>query len=161
MKDPFSIQHKNLPKEINIFPLAGALLLPRGRLPLNIFEPRYLNMVLDSLSEKRLIGMLQTLETKTGLVPDDAEFFKIGCAGRIVSFSETMDGRIVLTLEGVCRFNVTSELEMRNGYRRVCSDFSPYAIDIDEPPPVVDRDAFILLLKNYFKTDCNVPEVVI
>ena len=84
MRDLFSTPFKQLPEELNIFPLAGTLLLPRGRLPLNIFEPRYLNMVLDSLGENRMIGMVQTLETSVNPIPDDARFFKTGCAGRIV-----------------------------------------------------------------------------
>ena len=153
MENPFSIEFEHLPKELNIFPLAGALLLPRGRLPLNIFEPRYLNMVLDSLGEQRLIGMVQTLEPTPDPIPDDSQYFKIGCAGRIASFAETKDGRIVLTLEGVCRFNVISELKNRNGYRRVSSDFTPYTIDMEEPPLCMDRGAFMMLLKNYFKVE--------
>ena len=76
MEHPLSIDFENLPEELNIFPLAGTLLLPRGRLPLNVFEPRYLNMVVDSLSENRMIGMVQTLETSVNPIPDDANFFK-------------------------------------------------------------------------------------
>ena len=153
MRDLFSIPFKQLPEELNIFPLAGTLLLPRGRLPLNIFEPRYLNMVVDSLSENRMIGMVQTLETSVNPIPDDAYFFKTGCAGRIVSFAETMDGRIVITLEGICRFNIMSEFEMQNGYRRIHSDFKPYAKDMDEPAQCVDRRAFFKLLKDYFEVE--------
>ena len=153
MEHPLSIGFENLPKELNIFPLAGALLLPRGRLPLNIFEPRYVNMVLDSLGEQRLVGMVQTIQNTEGIVPNDAPFFNIGCVGRIVAFSETSDGRIILTLEGVCRFNVTSECEPRNGYRRIRSDFAPYSIDMEEPPECVDRGTFETLLKNYFKIE--------
>ena len=153
MEHPFIIEFGKLPKELNIFPLAGALLLPRGRLPLNIFEPRYINMVLDSLGEQRLIGMVQTRQNNESIVPNDAPFFNIGCAGKIVSFSETSDGRIILTLEGDCRFNVAAECEMRNGYRRIRTDFAPYSIDMDEPPECVDRRSFENLLKNYFKIE--------
>jgi len=122
-------------------------------LPLNIFEPRYLNMVLDSLGENRMIGMVQTLETSVNPMPDDARFFKTGCAGRIVSFAETMDGRIVITLQGICRFNIMSEVGMQNGYRRIHSDFGPYAMDMDGPPQCVDRGTFIRLLKDYFEVE--------
>ena len=153
MRDLFSTPFKQLPEELNIFPLAGALLLPRGRLPLNIFEPRYLNMVLDSLGENRMIGMVQTLETSVNPIPDDARLLKTGCAGRIVSFAETMDGRIVITLEGICRFNIMAEFEMQNGYRRIHSDFEPYAMDMDETPQWVDRGTFIRLLKDYFEVE--------
>ena len=153
MGDLFSTPFKQLPEELNIFPLAGALLLPRGRLPLNIFEPRYLNMVLDSLGENRMIGMVQTLESSANPIPDDARFFKTGCAGRIVSFAETMDSRIVITLEGICRFNIVSEFGIQNGYRRIYSDFEPYAMDMDEPPQCVNRGAFIRLLKDYFEAE--------
>ena len=153
MEHPFKIKFDELPGELNIFPLAGALLLPRGRLPLNIFEARYVNMVIDSLREQRLIGMVQTIQNTDDIVPNNAPFFNIGCAGKIVSFSETDDGRIILTLEGVCRFNVTSECEMRNGYRRIRSDFAPYSIDMDEPPECLDRRSFEILLKNYFKIE--------
>ena len=153
MRDLFSTPFKQLPEELNIFPLASTLLLPRGRLPLNIFEPRYLNMVLDSLGENRMIGMVQTLENSANPIPDDARFFKTGCAGRIVSFAETMDGRIVITLEGICRFNIVSEFGIQNGYRRIHSDFKPYAMDMDEPPQCVDRGAFFRLLKDYFEVE--------
>ena len=131
MRDLFSTPFKQLPEELNIFPLAGALLLPRGRLPLNIFEPRYLNMVLDSLGENRMIGMVQTLESSANPIADDARFFKTGCAGRIVSFAETMDGHIVMTLEGICRFNIVSEFGMQNG-RRIPGGFYYYYLGLLE-----------------------------
>jgi len=151
MYDPFGLPFDQLPDEISVFPLPGVLLLPKGRLPLNIFEPRYLNMVLDALKEERLIGMVQAMEMAPDPVPEDASLFKTGCAGRIVSFAETTDGRIMLTLDGICRFNIQSELENRNGYRRVRSDFSQFEQDMAEPPQHVDRDMLKELLERYFQ----------
>ena len=153
MQDCFGIAFEKLPKELPVFPLPGVLLLPRGRLPLNIFEPRYLNMVLDALGEQRLIGMVQTLESIDDPIQDDTPLFKTGCAGRIVAFSETMDGRIVLTLEGVCRFNIVSECELQNGYRRIHSDFDPYAMDLGDTQKPVDREALNRLLTDYFEVE--------
>src|SRR5262249_12440899 len=97
-----------LPDVLPIFPLAGVLLLPRGRLPLNIFEPRYLSMVEDALGKGRLIGMVQPTvsETQEPLPPT----YHIGCAGRITSFSETEDGRFLINLSGLCRFRILEEL---------------------------------------------------
>jgi Lon protease-like protein len=120
-----------LPAEIAVFPLPGALLLPRGRLPLNIFEPRYLAMVEDSLANKRMFGMIQpnahapSSETGPGL-------YRIGCLGRLSHFSETGDGRYLITLTGVARFVVRRELGMLRGYRRVAADFSPFGADLVE-----------------------------
>ena len=118
-----------LPTVLPIFPLAGVLLLPRGNLPLNIFEKRYLAMTEDALkSDHRMIGMIQP----TGA--DDADslvtsgragpqVYPLGCAGRIVSFQEQRDGRYLVTLAGVCRFTVAKEMEMARGYRRVLPNF--------------------------------------
>jgi hypothetical protein len=116
---------EDLPPEIAVFPLAGALLLPQARLPLNIFEPRYLAMTLDSLAAGRMFGMIQPQpgapagETGPGL-------FRTGCLGRLSSFSETEDGRLLITLTGVVRFLVAEELPMRRGYRRVRADYTPF-----------------------------------
>lgn len=151
MLHDFGIPFKRLPKELPIFPLPGVLLLPGGRLPLNVFETRYLNMVIDALGEERLIGMVQTPEVVADLIPDDAQLFKTGCAGRIVSFAETTDGRLLITLEGICRFDIISESRIHNGYRRIHSNFIPYAMDMDNPPIQVDRQEFDRLVKNYFE----------
>ncbi|MAF49049.1 MAG: LON peptidase substrate-binding domain-containing protein [Rhodospirillales bacterium] len=150
MRDPFGVPFDSLPDAISIFPLPGALLLPRGRLPLNIFEPRYLAMVLDALGHDRMIGMVQTETEHDGPVPEDADLFNIGCAGRIISFNETTDGRLLITLEGICRYRIAGELEGGNGYRRVRPDFSAYRADMEGEAPVLDRDAFLALLHRYF-----------
>jgi len=147
--DPFALAFEDLPKELIVFPLPGALLLPHGRLPLNIFEPRYLNMVEDALAERRTFGMIQTREPHDGLVPDGAEVFDVGCAGRIISFAETGDGRFVLTLEGVCRFRIVREIEGRRGYRRMAVDYGPYRHDMEDDDWQLDRESFFKLLKRY------------
>jgi Lon protease-like protein len=120
------------PESLPIFPLGGALLLPRAKLPLNIFEPRYLNMVEDALAGLRTIGMVQPRHAYGHPVPDDAPLFEVGCAGRITSFSETGDGRYLITLTGISRFVVVRELEMMRGYRRVAADYGRFADDLNE-----------------------------
>jgi len=143
---------EDLPPEIAVFPLPGALLLPRGRLPLNIFEPRYLAMTLDSLAAGRVFGMIQPQpgapagETGPGL-------FRTGCLGRLSSFAETEDGRLLVTLTGVSRFRVVEELPMRRGYRRVRADYTPFRGDLDpsERPSALDRAALMGALRPFFR----------
>ena len=144
-----------LPEIIPIFPLTGVLLLPRGRLPLNIFEPRYLAMTKDALGGDRLIGMVQPSEPQ-----DDNRgrggsanppVYPIGCAGRITAFSETDDGRNLVTLTGVSRFRIRDELPLLSGYRRVVADWAPFARDRDPTEePGFDRERFARALKGYF-----------
>ncbi len=136
--------YEDLPGELPVFPLAGVLLLPRGQLPLNIFEPRYLSMIDDAIASHRLVGMVQTRE--------DGSLYKIGCAGRITSFNETHDGRNEIVLTGVCRFKIDDELGQKDGYRRVKADWSEFKRDT-EPMGCLDMDRGRLkkLLKNYFE----------
>ncbi|SET50355.1 LON peptidase substrate-binding domain-containing protein [Oceanicella actignis] len=141
----------DLPDALPVFPLPGALLLPRGRLPLNIFEPRYLTMLEDVMkTEHRLIGMVQPLESRAGEPP---ELRRIGCAGRLTAFSETEDGRYLITLSGVCRFRVARELEGFAPYRRVEADWRSFLGDLEgeEDDPGLDRDAFLELLMRFFQ----------
>jgi len=149
MGDPFAVAFDELPKDLIVFPLPGALLLPHGRLPLNIFEERYLNMVEDALAERRTFGMVQTREPHAGLVPEGAPLFDIGCAGRIISFAETGDGRIVLTLEGMCRFRILREVAPGRGYRRMHVDYASFRTDMDDDGWKLDRDSFLELLRTY------------
>ncbi|MEJ0022776.1 MAG: LON peptidase substrate-binding domain-containing protein [Alphaproteobacteria bacterium] len=107
----------DLPRTIPIFPLGGALLFPRGTLPLNIFEPRYLNMVDDALAGERLIGMIQP--TPAGETADRPTLHDVGCLGRITSFSETDDGRYLINLTGVSRFRTARELAAPTPYRQI------------------------------------------
>jgi len=148
---PFHPRPEDLPSEFAVFPLPGALLLPRGKLPLNIFEPRYKAMVEDSLSPPRMFAMIQPDPTR----PESATgpgLFAVGCLGRLSSFSETDDGRYLISLTGLIRFRVDGELDMRRGYRRVRADFGPFAEDLNlNPAPLnLDRDAFMAALKAYF-----------
>ena len=141
------------PAELPIFPLPGAMLLPRGRMPLNIFEPRYLRMVSDSLGAGRMIGMIQPSEPQPGLVEDDCMLFDVGCVGRIVQFAETGDGRFLITLAGQTRFRVAEEIAGRGGYRRVRADITRFAADLEPAPEAVafDRDGLLAALRAYFQ----------
>lgn len=153
-RSPFFPKFADLPAEIAIFPLSGAVAMPGVQLPLNIFEPRYLSMVSDALAGSRLIGMIQpTSETVLDEVP---EIHRIGCAGRITSYSETADGRIVLVLTGICRFQVRAEAAGRNGYRRAAVDWERFAADMHDPlQGIDDRPGFLSSLKAY----CALREV--
>jgi Lon protease-like protein len=142
----------DLPTEIAVFPLTGALLLPRGRLPLNIFEPRYLAMTQDALGQGRLFGMVQPdARGKTGATGPG--LYRIGCLGRLSSFSETDDGRLLITLIGVTRFRILEELPLaQGGYRRVRADYADFGTDLLEAdPPPLDRPALLGALRPYFQ----------
>ena len=141
----------DLPAIIPVFPLAGALLLPHGRLPLNIFEPRYLAMIEDAMGSRRLLGMVQGDASRPRGERGTA-VYGVGCLGRISSFSETDDGRVLITLTGLLRFRVTEEVEMRAGYRRMAVDYSPYPADLDPLPAneTVPRAELMGALRPYF-----------
>ena len=143
----FHPRFAELPEEIAVFPLSGALLLPQGRLPLNIFEPRYLNMVDDAMAGDRMIGLIQPVGP-AGLRPP---LTRVGCAGRITSFAETSDGRYLITLTGVCRFAVATEMQVRTPYRQARVDFLPYEADLRAPDPAedFDREPFLSALAPY------------
>jgi len=147
-RTPFSPKFTDLPAELPVFPLAGAVVMPGVQLPLNIFEPRYLRMVNDALAADHLIGMVQPVtETSAG---EEPEIHRVGCAGRITSYSETGDGRIVMVLTGVCRFAVLQELGRRRGYRRVRADWDRFAGDYHEGESrLADKSTFFSSLKAY------------
>ena len=141
----------DLPETLPVFPLPGALMLPRARLPLNIFEPRYLAMLDGALkTEHRLIGMIQPLESRGDGPPT---LRKIGCAGRVTSLSETEDGRYLIALTGICRFRVVEEIEGFTPYRRVKADWGGFERDLGrgDQDPDFDRPAFLDLLRRYFE----------
>ena len=143
------VKASDLPQVIPVFPLAGAIVLPRGQLPLNIFEPRYLNMVDDAMAGDRIIGMIQPAggpKTLPVLSP-------VGCAGRITSFAETSDGRYLITLTGVCRFRVSSELPSQAPYRQVRALFQPFEADLTTATDEAgfDRHLFLDALKAYLE----------
>ena len=152
MGGPFDPQFEDLPGEIPIFPLGGALLLPGGRLPLNIFEPRYLNMTAAALAApERLIGMIQPQQQGNG--GGEPEIYRTGCAGRIVSFGETEDGRYLITLKGLIRFAVDRELAPRDGYRLVQARYGAFRDDLAEPAEkvAVDRERLLDALRAYLR----------
>ncbi len=148
--NPFDPTFDQLPEIVPIFPLTGVLLLPRGKLPLNVFEPRYLAMTEDALSGNRMIGIIQPSDplSRASVPP----VYPIGCAGRITSFSETDDGRYLITLTGVCRFETVRELPIVRGYRRVDVSWERFAADLEESGPALfDRARLVEGLKTYFK----------
>ncbi|HYG27691.1 MAG TPA: LON peptidase substrate-binding domain-containing protein [Caulobacteraceae bacterium] len=147
---------EDLPRVLPVFPLDGALLLPGGRLPLNIFEPRYLNMIDDALSGERLIGMIQT---RAGGPREHPALAPVGCAGRITAFSETDDGRYLITLTGVCRFKAGEELPVQTPYRQVRPNFEAYESDLApaDAGALLDRTMFFDVLKAYL--DCKGLEI--
>lgn len=140
----------DLPQVIPVFPLDGALVLPRSPLPLQIFEPRYLNMVDDVMAGDRIIGMVQTRPGGDRARPALA---LVGCAGRITSYAETPDGRYRITLTGVCRFEIGEELAALTPYRQVRALFGPYESDLAEAAEAAgyDRGRFAGALKRYLE----------
>ena len=146
----FNFDPSDLPENLPVFPLQGALLLPGGRLPLNIFEPRYLSMTEDALGGLRLIGMIQPRVKEQITANDSPDIYGTGCVGRLTSFTETNDGRYLITLNGVCRFNVVEELPVLRGYRQVRADYEPWLGDFNADPAAgVDRDQLLTTLKRY------------
>jgi Lon protease-like protein len=147
------VQRPALPDVLPIFPLVGVLLLPRARLPLNVFEPRYLAMTRDALGGERLIGMIQPSDPQggQGIGGMNPPVYPVGCAGRITQFSETDDGRFLITLTGVSRFRIVEELPLLSGYRRVIPDWKPFEPDREIPDaPQFDRARLVRGLKNFF-----------
>lgn len=141
---------RGLPEAIPVFPLPGALLLPRARLPLHLFEPRYLQMLDHVLgTEDRLIGMIQPEDEE-----EDAPLRRVGCAGRVTGFQESDDGRSMITLTGVSRFRVVEELSGTQPWRSVQADWSGYERDLGGPEedPDFDRSAFLSLLGRFMRT---------
>jgi Lon protease-like protein len=145
---PFAPSAAELPSALPIFPLTGVLLLPRGRLPLNVFEPRYLEMTRDALgAPQRLIGMIQPQE---GAGDAGApEVYRVGCAGRICEFAETDDGRYLITLAGVSRFAVAEELPRERLYRRVVPQWAAFAGDLEATAGTIERKRLLQALKPF------------
>jgi Lon protease-like protein len=140
---------EELPRTLPVFPLTGVLLLPRGQLPLNIFEPRYLAMVDTALAGPRLIGMIQPADHESTAAKPPLS--GAGCAGRITAFGETDDGRYLITLTGLCRFRVAAEPEVMTPYRQVHADYSPFAEDLQTVEREIPRERVIAALKHYVK----------
>ncbi len=145
---------QDLPAEIPVFPLAGALLLPRSQLPLNIFEPRYLAMVDEALKATRIVGMIQPDEAKAA--PESHPvLYNVGCAGRITEIAETGDGRYLMTLTGIARYRVIEELAVTTPYRQCRIDFNPFAGDFmpNQDEEKVDRDSLLHTLAAYLSAN--------
>jgi uncharacterized protein len=143
-----------LPNTIPIFPLAGVLLLPRGELPLNVFEPRYLAMIDDALKGHRLIGMIQP-NSDAGGTRNVPALFSVGCAGRITQFAETGDGRYIVTLTGVGRYRVSAEMPVLTQYRQAQADFEAFAEDFipGYGEEDVDRDSVLKTLDEFAQSN--------
>lgn len=141
-----------LPAVIPVFPLAGALLLPRTDLPLNIFEPRYLAMVQQAMAGNRLIGMIQPAPGDDNKIPALAQ---VGCLGRVTSYSETDDDRLLITLTGICRFTIKHEVVSGKTFREVEADYSGFAADLlgDGAGRSVDRNAVIKAFRQYLEAN--------
>jgi Lon protease-like protein len=145
---PFALPFDKLPATLPIFPLPHAVVMPGCQLPLNIFEPRYLNLAFDALGEERLIGMVQpemfTEDDKAPLI------YRTGTAGRITFFNETNDARLMVVLSGVCRFDIEEEIPTVRGYRRVKADWSRFRCDSEEGVVTeTERGHFLQQLRDY------------
>lgn len=141
-----------LPDEIPLFPLAGALLLPGGQLPLNIFEPRYLKMIDDTLGRNRIVGMVQPKDRAARGRPP---LYAVGCAGRITSFTETGDRRYLIGLTGLKRFDIVRELPVETPYRQAHVDWARFARDEQGDPSaaMIDREGFEEAMRRYLEAE--------
>ncbi len=146
-------QPEDLPQRIAVFPLSGALLLPRADLPLNIFEPRYVAMVDDAMAGNRLIGMIQPVTAAES--EDVPGLMKVGCVGRITSYAETPDNRLMITLTGVTRFHIVEELDADTPYRQVIANYHPFAADLvlDAGAAEVNRPALLRTFRDYLSAN--------
>ena len=144
IKKLFEVKAESLPSSIPIFPLDNVLLLPFGKLPLNIFEERYINMTLDSLKSHRMIGIIQPKNNNN-------ELFQMGCIGKITSYIETPDYRLVLNLEGVCRFVLKERNLNAKGYYQASVDCNDFIEDLNNMEPRIDRENLIQKYTNFFK----------
>ena len=144
IKNLFKVNSENIPDILPIFPLDNVLLLPFGKLPLNIFEERYINMVFDSLQSHRMIGIIQPKNNNN-------ELFMMGCIGKITSYIETNDFRLVLNLEGICRFILNERNLTSKGYYQGNIETDNYLDDLNEIEPMLDRNTLIQKYTNFFK----------
>lgn len=138
---------EELPRDVPVFAVSGAILLPRGTSPFMVFEPRYLAMVDDALGAGRMFGLIQPRDDRSGSV---SGLYDVGCLARITAFGETGDGRYLITALGLCRFRPTGEVEGRAGYRRVRADYRPFAADLDgSDKGPVERRALLSIVRAY------------
>jgi Lon protease-like protein len=144
IKKLFRVSPSQIPESIPLFPLDNVLLLPFGKLPLNIFEERYIKMTLDALKTHRMIGVIQPKNNNN-------ELFQMGCIGKITSYIETPDYRIVINLEGICRFIVQEQNLTPKGYIQASIEYDDYLEDLNEIEPSIDRTTLIQKYSNFFK----------
>ena len=142
------MKFEELPKTIPIFPLSNFIMFPGTTVPLNIFEPRYLQMVNDSMKEHRIIGMIQPKKSGILKKPD---LYEIGCIGKITSFNETEDGRILIILNGVCRFKVSKEIQTNKLYRECNVQYNNFSNDISEKSNEVNFSDLNIIMENMKK----------
>ncbi len=143
-----SMKINELPKKIPIFPLSNFIMFPGTTVPLNIFEPRYLQMVNDSMKNHRIIGMIQPKKSGMLKKPD---LYEVGCLGKITSFNETEDGRILIILNGVCRFKINSEIETDKLYRECDVEYDYYSDDISKKSNAVNFSDLSIIMENMKK----------
>ncbi len=143
----FSIDSNELPQSLPVFPLQGALLLPGGILPLNIFEPRYVQMVKDTIatSHRMIVMTLPASKENNG-----SDVYKLACAGKLISFEETLDGRFLISLSGIIRCRLNEDLEEKGGYKRMSVDFSEFLDDMKPNNKKIERNGFFETLRSYF-----------
>ena len=144
---PFMQSFERLPQTLPIFPLGSTIMFPGGNLPLNIFEPRYVNMLQDAMRSDQLIGMIQPRDDS-----EKSPLHRVGCAGRVTRYEEDYDGRIEIVLTGLCRFEIQEELTTTRGYRLVVPNWSKFESDyeVQEPASEIAKVSFITALKRYF-----------
>ena len=144
----------DLPVNIPIFPLPGAVVFPFGTLPLNIFEPRYIAMIEAVLGSHRMIGMIQPIPNQS---KESKSLYPVGCAGKIISFTETSDSRFLIELAGTLRFKLKKELSLLKGYRRIEPDWTPFLGDLKNDYHLLNLNELLIVLKKYFdKNNINV-----
>ncbi len=173
MFNELSIKSENLPLAIPVFPLSGALLLPGIEVPLNIFEPRYLNMVDDALSDKRLIGLVQPEQKLYSKLVRNKPLYGVGCVGKIKAFNETEDGRYLIVLSGVSRFELGEEITCTRGYRKFKVSYDNYkedfvikklreefTLDLSKNDLVNKIDSYLKAQDSNFKGLANLSELV-
>jgi Lon protease-like protein len=135
---------ENLPKVIPVFPLSNFIIFPKTNVPLNIFEPRYIEMIDDAIKEDRIIGMVQP-KNSTQSIP---ELYNVGCAGKITSFNETEDGRYLIVLAGISRFKIVEELKIKKLYRKYKVNFDDFSSDLDEKKEEIKFSDLKLIFNN-------------
>ena len=147
VSSPFAVDFGDLPSQLPIFPLANALLLPGGQLPLNIFEPRYLEMCQYVLTTPtRMIGMIQT-----SMQEGEDDLFRIGCAGRISFFQETDDNRLMISLDGICRFRLVDDVVQDGGFRLANIRWDDFAADMTQDELALEKEPLLAIMRRYFE----------